>query len=116
MFWCILTRMTRTLLLFLVGAILAVLAQTPQLLKSPEVHSDNRVTFRFRAPNAKEVFFAREGAQRVAMQKDEEGIWSVTTDPLQPDLYGYAFVADGVTLIDPYNPVMKPNLLNTQSA
>jgi enterochelin esterase-like enzyme len=82
---------------------------------SPEVHADRRVTFRFRAPNAREVFLAREGADRLAMQKDEQGVWSVTTDALEPDLYGYAFVADGVGLIDPSNPAMKPNLLNTQS-
>lgn len=100
--------------------LLSIVLLSPQLpgqqpIVSPEVRSDGRVTFRFRAPNAKEVFMAREGAQRVAMQKDEQGVWSVTTDPLEPDLYGYSFVADGVSLIDPSNPRMKPNLLNTQS-
>ena len=95
---------------------LPVAAQAPPPpIQSPEVHADRRVTFRFRAPNAREVFLSREGAERLAMQKDEQGVWSVTTDPLEPDLYGYAFVADGVGLIDPSNPVMKPNLLNTQS-
>jgi enterochelin esterase-like enzyme len=89
--------------------------QAPQPIISPEVRPDGRVTFRFRAPNAKEVFLAREGAQRVPMQKDEQGVWSVTTDPLEPDFYGYSIVADGVSLIDPSNPDMKPNLLNTQS-
>jgi len=105
-------------LLSLMWASLAAVAQPPQALppiNSPEVHSDKTVTFRFRDPNAKEVLLAREGAQRVPMQKDEEGVWSVTTDPLEPDLYGYSFVADGVGLIDPSNPGMKPNLLNTTS-
>lgn len=95
--------------------VFAQLPQQPQPLLSPEVHSDNRVTFRFRAPNVKEVLFAREGVQPVAMQKDEQGVWSITTDPLEPDFYGYSFVADGASLIDPSNPLMKPNLLNTQS-
>src|SRR5207247_9460103 len=49
------------------------------------------------------------------MQKDGEGVGSVTTDPMEPDFYGYSFVADGVALIDPSNPLMKPNLLNPQS-
>lgn len=49
------------------------------------------------------------------MEKDEHGVWSITTPPLEPDLYGYSFVADGVSLLDPLNPLMKPNLLNTQS-
>jgi enterochelin esterase-like enzyme len=97
------------------AAIVPGLAQQPPALLSPEVHSDQRVTFRFRAPQAKEVLLAREGSQRLPMQKDEQGVWSVTTDKLEPDFYGYAFVADGVNLIDPSNWMMKPNLLNTQS-
>src|SRR5689334_19823810 len=101
-------------------AALSALAQPPQNpppppIQSPEVKADHSVTFRFRDPNAKEVFLAREGAQRVPMQKDEQGVWSVTTDPLPPDLYGYSFIADGVALIDPVNSAMKPNLLNTTS-
>ncbi len=93
-------------------------AQQPQRLPpviSPEVHSDRRITFRFRAPNAKEVSLALEGAKPLPMRKDPEGVWSVTTDALEPDFYGYALVADGVSLIDPSNPLMKPNLINAQS-
>ncbi len=109
--------MKRTLLACFCAALGAV-AQPPQALppvESPEVHSDKTVTFRFRDPNAKEVLLAREGSQRVPMQKDEQGVWTVTIDPLEPDLYGYSFVADGVGLIDPSNPGMKPNLLNKTS-
>jgi enterochelin esterase-like enzyme len=101
--------------ILLVLALVPVYAQSPQRLQSPEVHPDNRVTFRFRAPGAKEVYLAREGAQRVPMRRDEDGVWTVTTDPLEPDIYGYSFIADGVGLIDPSNPSMKPNLLSTQS-
>jgi len=113
--------MRRTFLLislaFGFGFASAVFAQTaPVAVVSPEVHADNRVTFRFRAPNAKEVALALEGTPKdLAMQKDEQGVWSVTTEPLAPDFYGYAFVADGVHLIDPSTPLMKPNLLNTAS-
>jgi enterochelin esterase family protein len=106
--------MKRTALLF-IFAIAPAVAQPPRPVQSPEVHSDKRITFRLRAPNAREVFLAREGAQRVPMQKDAEGLWTITTDPLDPDLYGYSFVVDGVNLIDPSNHLMKPNLLNTQS-
>ena len=95
----------------------AACAQVPPApVLSPEVQADNRVTFRFRAPNAKEVALSLEGTSKdLAMQKDQQGVWSVTTEPLAPDFYGYAFVADGVHLIDPSNPLMKPNLLNTTS-
>lgn len=90
-------------------------AQGPAPVRSPEVGSDRRVTFRLRAPNAREVLLSREGAPRMPMQKDEQGVWSVTTPPLEPDYYGYSFIVDGVGMIDPGNPLMKPNLLNTQS-
>jgi len=93
----------------------APLAPTPPPIQSPEVQADRRVTFRFRAPNAKEVILSREGTTRVPMQKNDQGLWTVTTDPLEPDFYGYSFIADGVSLIDPSNSLMKPNLLSTQS-
>jgi enterochelin esterase family protein len=46
------------------------------------------------------------------MQKDLRGIWSVTTDPLVPDLYGYSFEADGTRFLDPYDSHIIPNLLS----
>jgi enterochelin esterase family protein len=82
---------------------------------SPEVNPDKSVTFRFRDPNANVVMLSREGAKPIPMQKDEAGIWSVTTEPLEPDFYGYTFQADGVGLLDPGNSSFKPNLLNVNS-
>jgi enterochelin esterase family protein len=90
--------------------------QPPTPLISPEVHADNSVTFRFHAPNALDVKLAREGAEPVSMQKDAHGVWSVTTAALPPDYYGYSLLADGVRLMDPENPLLKPNLLATESA
>jgi enterochelin esterase family protein len=49
------------------------------------------------------------------MQKDGQGVWSLTTEPLEPDIYAYSFVVDGVRMIDPNNPLLKYNLLNTDS-
>jgi len=45
------------------------------------------------------------------MQKDDQGVWSVTTEPLAPDYYGYTIIADGVGLFDPSNHAVKPNFL-----
>jgi enterochelin esterase family protein len=90
--------------------------QPPASLVSPEVHSDGSVTFRFRAPNAVDVKLALEGTEPAPMQKDNQGIWTATTSPLAPDFYGYSFVADGVRLIDPENPLLTPNLLATGNA
>jgi enterochelin esterase family protein len=95
----------------------AALAQTPPPpLVSPEVHADRTVTFHFRAPNDKEVAVSVEGmAKRLPMQKDDQGVWSVTTEPLAPDYYGYAIIADGVGMFDPSNHAIKPNFLNRAS-
>jgi enterochelin esterase-like enzyme len=89
--------------------------QMPPALITPEVHADNSVTFRFRNSFAQDVQLAREGAQPVPMQKDDQGVWSVTTAPLDPDYYGYSFVVDGQRAIDPYNSLLKPNLLSTEN-
>jgi len=82
---------------------------------SPEVHDDHSVTFRFRDPSAQSVKLNLEGAKSMLMEKDDQGVWSVTTPPLEPDFYGYSFNADGVNLIDPSNWMMKPNLISTSS-
>ena len=71
-------------------------------VKSPEIGADGRVTFRLRAPNAKEVAVALAGS-RLAMQKDEQGVWSVTSDVLAPNYYAYSLVIDGTTINDPGN-------------
>jgi len=88
-------------------------AQTPPApVVSPEVHADRSVTFRLRAPNNKEVSVSIEGVPKpIAMQNDDKGVWSVTTDPMAPDYYGYSFVADGVNMFDPSNHAVKPNFL-----
>lgn len=100
---------------FCLPVFLLIASAAAQPVSSPEVHPDRTVTFRFHDPNAKEVFIALEGAERTAMQKGENGVWTYTSAALEPDLYGYSFIADGVALIDPSNSLMKPNLLSTQS-
>src|ERR1700741_2543659 len=80
---------------------------------SPEVHSDNSVTFRFRDTNAKEVSVQIEGyAKPLPMQKDDQGVWRISTAPLAPDYYGYSFIPAGVAALhDPSNYRVKPNFL-----
>jgi Enterochelin esterase and related enzymes len=86
--------------------------QSPPPIVSPEVQPDHRVTFRLRAPNAKEVSVSIEGSEKpLPMQKDDRDVWSVTSDPLPPDYYGYSFTVDGVGLLDPSNYRTKPNFL-----
>jgi hypothetical protein len=56
-------------------------------LRSPEVSADRSVTFRLSATNAREVFVRGITRQPLTMQKDSQGIWTATTEPLQPDIY-----------------------------
>lgn len=106
-------RMLRRLVLIGVGFAVSLAAQIgPPPVVSPEVQADHRVTFRLRMPNAKEVSLQLEGtANPIAMQRGQQGVWSVTTDPLTPDYYGYSFIVDGVAIMDPANHASKPNFL-----
>jgi enterochelin esterase family protein len=37
------------------------------------------------------------------MQKNDQGVWTVTTEPMQPGIYQYAFTVDGLRMTDPGN-------------
>ncbi|WP_232835107.1 esterase [Pleomorphovibrio marinus] len=80
-------------------------------LNSPEVHDDQTVTFRLKAPKAQEVKLAGgalltglgRGNEQVPFTKGEEGIWTLTVGPLRPDMYAYHFNVDGMQITDPSN-------------
>jgi enterochelin esterase family protein len=80
----------------------------PRLI-SPEVHPDRHITFRIRAPKAAEVTLSF-GAWQPApqpMQKDNNGVWSITIGPVEPEIYTYTFTVDGVRMLDMANPYLK---------
>jgi enterochelin esterase-like enzyme len=101
--------------LFLLTAFAPAQTPPPQPLVSPDVHADGSVTFRYLDPNARQVLVELEGGTPAPMQKDDAGVWSFTTAPLEPDYYGYLFRADGVPVIDPSNSLILPNLLQTEN-
>ena len=80
-------------------------------LNSPEVHDDRTVTFRLRAPAAKEVRLVGVAIltalgrtnQPAAFTKGDGGIWTLTVGPLRPDMYAYHLNVDGVQMADPNN-------------
>ena len=82
----------------------------PPAIHSPVVHPDRTVTFNFRAPNAKRVELSGQFLQaNQPMQADSTGVWSITVGPVEPNLYPYNFVVDGVGLADPANQDIFPN-------
>ena len=96
---------------YLIAVLLTIATASPgaELLLSPEVHADRSITFRLKAPDAKLVEVRCEG-QTTPMQKDEQGVWSVTTAPFEPDIYSYSFLVDGLRIYDPANPFLKYSL------
>ncbi len=84
-------------------------ARRPLPVLSPEVAADRRVTFRLRAPKAAEVVVAGQWPSgRAPMVKDSAGLWSVTVGPIDPGVWEYGFQVDGLSMIDPGNPAIKP--------
>ena len=97
-----------TLLLFT----LCAKGQPPRgpLTSSPRVNSDKTVTFRYIAPQAKDVKLSAQFEKGpVAMTKEANGAWSVTVGPVKPDIYPYNFIVDGVQVMDPGNVAFFPN-------
>ncbi|MGP8246592.1 MAG: alpha/beta hydrolase-fold protein [Bryobacteraceae bacterium] len=73
----------------------------------PCIHSDLRVTFQLAAPEAHKVGVATNNADNgigrgpLEMQRDDQGVWSLTTGPVVPGFHYYWFVVDGVEAPDP---------------
>lgn len=88
----------------------SVFAQRPPSISSPEVHSDNTVTFKYYSRTAQKVSLSGEFlSANQAMTKDTSGIWSITVGPIRPDIYPYFFVVDSVQVADPNNTYIFAN-------
>lgn len=87
-------------------------AQRPwvQPVESPIVHSDRTVTFNFKAPNAQKVELSAQFIRgNQPLTRNESGLWTITLGPVEPNLYPYHFIVDGVSVADPNNPNLFPN-------
>ena len=94
------------------GIVPVAIAQFAPPIVSPEVQADRSVTFRLRAPNAQHVtvngdFWGRKSFPMTLDPDSTNGLWSVTTPPLEPDIYAYTFNMDGATLVDPVNTFVR---------
>ena len=65
----------------------------------PKIQTDLSVIFRVKAPDAKKVQI--DLGKLYDMTKDDQGVWSVTTDPQVPGFHYYSLVIDGVKVADP---------------
>lgn len=86
---------------------------------SPEIQDDRSVIFRFYAPGADSVqitsdflptvkvesrFGLVDGPGKASLVRDENGLWTYTSEPLPSELYSYNFIVDGLRSMDPNNP------------
>jgi enterochelin esterase-like enzyme len=95
-----------------VTLVLFTLAANAQKPARPQVNPDGSITFRIAAPGAAKVELGLDlSPKHTPMTKGEDGVWTVTTQPLAPEYYGYDIVVDGVTMLDPQNPDVRFNYL-----
>ena len=89
---------------------------------SPEIHDNNTVTFRLKAPKAVKVqvtgdflptqkiktpFGEFDGPVVADLKEGKDGVWEFTTpEPLKPELYSYSFIVDDLKMMDPSNVYM----------
>lgn len=92
--------------LWIVCSLTSLRAQT-----GPEIHGDGRVTFRFRHEAANDVVVRGQWSKEptvLSRAADDRSVWSVTSNPIPPGVWEYNFVIDGLSVIDPSNPSLKP--------
>ncbi len=71
-----------------------------------QVGPERKVTFQFYAPKATAVKV--EGGLSANLTKGDNGVWSATIGPMEPEVYAYHFVIDdSIRLLDPANPITK---------
>jgi len=67
----------------------------------PRIDSTGRVQLRVKAPDANKVKLNFWSGPKVDMEKQPDGFWTVTTQPLVPGLHYYVFNIDGADASDP---------------
>ncbi|HRR34054.1 MAG TPA: alpha/beta hydrolase-fold protein [Kiritimatiellia bacterium] len=73
--------------------------------------ADAQRSFALKAPNAKEVVLQGQWSkQALAMTRGEDGTWSVAAVAVPTGIWEYSFVVDGLNVIDPNNPAIKPQV------
>jgi len=66
----------------------------------PRVDGAGRVQIRVKAPDATKVKLNFWSGPKVDMEKQSDGFWTVTTNPLVPGLHYYTLIIDGAEVAD----------------
>jgi enterochelin esterase family protein len=86
----------------------------PRVL-SPEIGADGTVIFRLRAPRARSVRLTSGGdlpqippGETLELTKGGDGVWEIALPSVDAGTYRYAFVVDGVNVVDPAQASVSP--------
>lgn len=95
-------------------------------IENPTINADGSVTFTFNAPDVAKIELegdflpAREvkagdrtySTTRTPLAKSAEGVFTITTAPLESDFYTYNLYMDGVRVVDPNNVYQNRDVAN----
>jgi enterochelin esterase family protein len=71
--------------------------------------TQNPRTFTIQAPKAAEVKLRGQWSpQEIPFAKGDDGVWRVDVADVPPGVWEYSFSVDGLNVIDPSNPAIKP--------
>ena len=88
---------------------LTMLLSAATMSAQPRCNNDGTVTFLYKNDSAKAVQVDVQFAGRKEMTRNADGLWTITLGPAAPDMYPYCYIVDGVSIMDPENPLYFPN-------
>ena len=71
----------------------------------PRINSDRRAQFRIKAPDAKDV--SVNIGKPLTVTKSDDGVWTITTSPLDVGFHFYRVLIDGASVADPASEIFR---------
>ncbi len=71
----------------------------------PKINSERRAQFKIKAPDAKEV--SVNIGKPLTITKSDDGVWTITTAPLDPGFHFYRLLIDGASVADPASEIFR---------
>ncbi|MEO6569559.1 MAG: alpha/beta hydrolase-fold protein [Opitutaceae bacterium] len=71
----------------------------------PKINSERRAQFKIKAPDAKDVSVTIGKPQMIT--KGDDGVWTITTSPLDVGFHFYRMLIDGASVADPASEIFR---------
>jgi enterochelin esterase-like enzyme len=71
----------------------------------PKINSERRAQFKIKAPEAKDV--AVNIGRPLVVTKSDDGVWTITTSPLDVGFHFYRLLIDGASVADPASEIFR---------